>query len=65
MSHHGQSGADKLLYEKINPTFALWPTTDKIYNNVNDKYKTNEVKKWMEDIGAVNITTVENCQILQ
>ena len=65
MSHHGQSGADKSLYEKISPAYALWPTTDKIYNNSNDKYKTNEVKKWMEDIGAVNITTIEYNQILQ
>ena len=65
MAHHGQGGVDKSVYEKISPKFALWPTTDKIFNNTSENYKTNEVRKWMEDIGAVNITTIEYNQILQ
>lgn len=65
MSHHGQAGVDKSVYEKISPKFALWPTTDRIYNSASDKYKTNEVRKWMEDMSTVNITTEEYNQILQ
>lgn len=65
MFHDSQSGVDKSLYEKILPKLALWLIRDKIYNNSNDKYKTNEVRKWMEDIGAVNITSIEYNQILQ
>lgn len=33
MSHHGQQGATKELYECINPKICLWPTTDWLWNN--------------------------------
>lgn len=33
MSHHGQQGASKELYEAINPTICLWPTPTWLWNN--------------------------------
>lgn len=65
MAHHGQNGVDEDVYRIISPSFALWPTTKKIYENVNNKYKTDETKKIMKDLNAISITTIEKSQILK
>lgn len=66
VAHHGQSGVDRTVYEKISPKFALWPTTKSIYFNEAGHYKTDEVKKWFSDIGILkNITTIEYSQMLK
>ena len=33
MSHHGQAGATKELYEAISPKICLWPTPEWLWNN--------------------------------
>lgn len=33
MSHHGQDGATKELYEQIQPKICLWPTPEWLWNN--------------------------------
>lgn len=58
MSHHGQNGATKELYETIQPKICLWPTPEWIWNNsingVEDSgtLKTKETRKWMEELGV-------------
>lgn len=47
MSHHGQAGAGKELYEKIDPSYCIWCTTPIIFNNAENKYETDNTKDWM------------------
>ena len=56
VSHHGQDGATKELYETINPSICLWPTPDYLWNNDNGEgentgpWKTFETRNWMEQL---------------
>lgn len=56
VSHHGQDGATKELYETINPSICLWPTPDYLWNNNNGEgentgpWKTFETRNWMEQL---------------
>lgn len=58
ISHHGQAGATKELYEAINPTICLWPTTDYLWNNDNGEgentgpWKTFETRSWIEKLNV-------------
>lgn len=56
VSHHGQDGATKELYEVINPSICLWPTPDYLWNNDNGEgentgpWKIFETRSWMEQL---------------
>lgn len=50
MSHHGQAGVSFEVYKIVNPKYCLWPTTDWLWENSDNKYKTNETKIWMEKL---------------
>ena len=58
MSHHGQAGATKELYEAVKPTICLWPTQEWAWNNDNGNgensgpWKTLETRNWMEELGV-------------
>ena len=59
VSHHGQNGAPKRFYEKVNPEMALWPTPYWLWENSTDGkhlgnfiYKTNYTKCWFQEIGC-------------
>lgn len=58
MAHHGQAGATEELYKAVNPTICLWPTPEWLWNNDNGngygsgKWKTLEVRKWIDNIGV-------------
>lgn len=68
MAHHGQRGVAKEVYEVIGATYAFWPTPIWLWENRwpgtsepnFDDLKTFEVRKWMEELGTVNITAFEN-----
>lgn len=47
MAHHGQGGVGKEVYDAINPEYCIWCTTHKIFNNLEDKYETDNTKTWM------------------
>ncbi len=32
ISHHGQTGVSDAFYNKLNPSYCIWPTNDHIYN---------------------------------
>lgn len=44
VSHHGQNGVPKELYYTTNPTIVIWPTTEAIYENYENKYNIDEIK---------------------
>ena len=58
MSHHGQNGVSKEVYEAINPSACLWPTPKWLYENDSGggynsgPWKTLEVREWMEELGV-------------
>ena len=58
MSHHGQNGATRKLYEVISPKVCLWPTTSWLWDNDSGEgygtgtWKTLEVRSWMEELGV-------------
>lgn len=58
VSHHGQAGATRELYEIIKPTICLWPTPDYLWENDNGEgtntgpWKTFETRRWMEELNV-------------
>ena len=56
MAHHGQSGADKNVYEAIQPIICLWPTPEWLWNNDSGtgyntgNWTTLETRKWVEEL---------------
>ena len=59
MSHHGQNGATKELYEQIQPEICLWPTPEWLWNNDSGEgynsgsWKTLETREWIKEIGVL------------
>ena len=58
MAHHGQSGADKDLYELIKPKICLWPTPDWLWDNDSGEgyntgsWETLETREWMKELNV-------------
>lgn len=58
MSHHGQNGVDKNVYEEIEPEICLWPTPEWLWNNNpgtgynTGNWKTLETRAWMEELNV-------------
>lgn len=68
MAHHGQRGVAKEVYEKIQATYAFWPTPIWLWNNTatledafnTGPYDTRRTVGWMEALGTINITSFSN-----
>ena len=54
MSHHGQAGADKDVYDMIDAKIRLWPTPFWVWGN-EETYKIGEVRGWV-GVDADNLT---------
>lgn len=58
MSHHGQYGVSREVYEVIRPKIALWPCPLWLWNNDNGSgigsgdWKTLETRQWMDELGV-------------
>ena len=58
MSHHGQAGVGKNVYEAISPSICLWPTPQWLWNNDSGSgygsgsWKTIETRGWIRDLGV-------------
>lgn len=58
MSHHGQQGATKELYEVVEPRICLWPTPQWLWdNNIGSgkdsgPWKTLETRKWIRELNV-------------
>lgn len=50
VSHHGQNGVSKDFYKAVFPKIAIWPTTKKIYENIDKKYNTEDTISVLNDI---------------
>jgi beta-lactamase superfamily II metal-dependent hydrolase len=56
MAHHGQNGVNEAFYQKVNPTYCLWPAPKWLWDNDNGggkgsgPWKTLEVRAWMEKL---------------
>ena len=61
MSHHGQAGVGEDVYKAIDPKIALWSTPQWLWINQNGKgkYKTQETRQWMQEIGCKNYVTAD------
>lgn len=55
MSHHGQAGADKDVYDAIDAKIRLWPTTFWVWTHP-ETFKIGEVRSWfsLSDKGGEN-----------
>lgn len=59
MAHHGQSGAEKEVYEQIKPKICLWPTPNWLWDNDQGTgyntgtWTTIETRKWMEELNVM------------
>ena len=66
MSHHGQAGVSREVYEVIAPEVCLWPTPQWLWDNELDgvpaagPYATLEVRAWMKDLGVKQNLTIRN-----
>ena len=71
MSHHGQNGVTKEVYDAINPSLCFFNCPEWLYNNDNGKgyntgnWKTIEVRKWMEEKNTTNILAFEGDQTIE
>ncbi len=72
MSHHGQDGVEKDVYEVIAPEICLWPTPQWLWDNEKDgeagkgSFKTLIVRGWMESLGVKrNLCIKDGDQILR
>lgn len=52
MSHHGQKGCTKAVYEAIHPRYAFWFTPDWLWNSEGSELSTVNNRKWINDMGA-------------
>ena len=58
MSHHGQQGATKELYEAVNPKICLWPTPEWLWNNDigtgknSGSWRTLKTRSWMQQLNV-------------
>ncbi len=56
MAHHGQTGVNEAFYQRVNPTYCLWPTPKWLWDNDNGggknsgPWRTLEVRAWMDKL---------------
>lgn len=72
MSHHGQYGVNRQVYEAIQPSVSLWPTPDWLWNNDNGggansgPWSTLETRQWMQEIGVkLNYCIKDGDQVIE
>lgn len=71
ISHHGQRGASKELYEEISPKICLWPTPKWLWNNDigqgedSGPWKTLQTREWIKKLKVETnyIAKDGNCSI--
>lgn len=72
MSHHGQHGVTKQVYEAIRPAVCLWPTPLWLWDNDNGggpgsgPWLTPETRSWMKEMGVkLNYSIKDGDQVLE
>lgn len=68
VSHHGQNGVTKEVYDAIDPTICFYNTPEWLWNNDNGggynsgKWKTIEVRGWLDSMAEKNFVAYEGDQ---
>ena len=71
MAHHGQNGVSKDVYEAIDPEICFFNCPEWLYNNDNGngynsgKWKTVEVRSWLDELGAKSYKAFEGNQTIR
>ena len=71
MAHHGQNGSPKEVYEAIAPDICFFNCPEWLYNNDNGegynsgKWKTIEVRGWVDELGAKSYKAFEGDQTIR
>lgn len=71
MAHHGQNGVSKDVYEAIDPEICFFNCPEWLYNNDNGngynsgKWKTVEVRSWVDELGAKSYKAFEGDQTIR
>lgn len=71
MAHHGQNGVSKDVYEAIDPEICFFNCPEWLYNNDNGngynsgKWKTVEVRSWVDELGAKSYKAFEGNQTIR
>ena len=71
MAHHGQNGVSKEVYESIAPEICFFNCPEWLYNNDNGegynsgKWKTVEVRSWVDELGAKSYKAFEGDQTIR
>ncbi len=61
MSHHGQNGVSKLVYDKIDAAVRIWPTPSWVWNDTVN-HNVDDARKWVN--GGVDFTTASEWDIV-
>lgn len=70
MAHHGTNGVNKDVYLALEPKICFWPTPLWLWNNDigegegSGPWLTVEVRKWIDEIGAVSFVSKNGKQFL-
>lgn len=68
LSHHGQNGCSKEVYDAVSPRVCFFNCPEYLYNNDSGegynsgKWQTIEVRKWVENLGAKSYKSFEGDQ---
>ena len=66
VSHHGQNGVSEDFYKVVIPKIAIWPTTKKIFENLDKIYNTEDTIEALENVKTkYNIKTYEGTFIIK
>lgn len=71
MSHHGQNGVSKEVYDAINPKVCFFNSPEWLYNNDNGngynsgKWQSIIVREWMQEKNTTNIVAFEGDQTIR
>ena len=71
MSHHGQNGVTKEVYDAVNPSLCFFNCPEWLYNNDNGggydsgKWETTTVREWMQEKNTTNILAFEGDQTIE
>lgn len=60
MAHHGQGGVGRNVYEAIQPKVCLWCAPEWLYEDPYSKYRTGEVRGWMNQLNVKSNYTMKN-----
>lgn len=59
MAHHGQHGGSFAFYSAVNPRYALWPSSQELWNKRKDAFTEDQesytvalTKFWMNKLGV-------------